>query len=709
MKANSSFKEQKSITRQGIQALYTFTPFKLLRAEAEEYTLILVPLAYFENRPSFRWRTESCKASFKVLITSQAYKKVVQPYQLYPFTFQKNSGDYYIYKRENIEKESNWAYPPTYMEFSWSALNSGYYCSLGFTLLSSQSRCPQEKYCPYYRPNSKRSSCKYYSGRPISYSSLFNVYPRIQRKFEDPTGGFVFLPVLAIRYKDRPLAVLRFTDHGSFVAFIDGVVFSPKLALMFTQPMVFLKEGLGFEIGNVRAIELEFLPETLDEFIRDILSSNNEITEWVILKYRLYIEDLKQHDFIREKRGLKAFERLDRIARYAIQEIKQDKNIAKIIEDVQSRKITPELVDFASILFLHSLAHTLKNVLVARYGCKTEDIDYYIEHPKLRILSTSSEKIRVVLFETAIGGFGYIMNFIEEIQKTSKADALEGLIRVAITSFVRSCEERVEKSLKNLENELNPFQERCKKLVDLILKIYHNSFPGTSVYPHVNAIRKAITEVAPELSEEERSLLDDLLAKGPHCWDGCQLCVMMERGCNFLPFDQPFLVSEKLLRMALEKIADMIEQPISLFPLKRGIRKEFEDLLSAARSKIDLVSPWISPEIVEDLLQMCLKRHLEVRIVTKIDPNNETQVRSIEKLTQVSKKYAPSFQAKVIDELHAKGMLVDDVMLLYGSFNFTISGLEENVENITVDFSLQGAKKFKEEFNELWKRAKPLA
>ncbi|MEM2741954.1 MAG: phospholipase D family protein, partial [Nitrososphaeria archaeon] len=139
-----------------------------------------------------------------------------------------------------------------------------------------------------------------------------------------------------------------------------------------------------------------------------------------------------------------------------------------------------------------------------------------------------------------------------------------------------------------------------------------------------------------------------------------------------------------------------------------GIRKEFESLLSAARFKVDLVSPWISPEIVEDLFKLHLERHLRIRIITRRDPENAAQVRSLEILTQLSKDYSPSFQAKVMDELHAKGMLIDDVMLLYGSFNFTISGLNANVENVVIDFSLQGTKKFNEEFNELWKNAKSL-
>jgi len=703
MRAGNSSREQKSIVRQGIQALYTFTPFKLLRAAEDEefYTLILAPVASFEVNPRPRWRSKSYKALLKVPISAKAkaYKRVVQPYKLYSFKFRKGSEDSYIYKQKGAEEERLWKYPPTYMEFSWSALNSGYYCSLGWTLLSSQSHCPQEEYCP----SMKGSPCPYYSRKPLSYASLFNVYPRIQRKFEDPIGELT--PMLGIRYEDRPLAMLRFTDCGSFLAFIDGVVFSPKLAWMFTQPMIFLEEGLGFKVGNVHAIELEFLPETLNDFIKNILLLDNKILKWIILKYRLYMGDSK--GYIHEKRGIKAFERLyGGIARQVVQGVEQDRTTVEIIKDIQDGSITPEIIDFACVLFLHSLAHILKNALVAKYGCKTEDIDYYIEHPRLRVLSAYHEKVRIVLFETATGGFGYLRSFVEEIKNVSRADILEELIDAAAKSFKESCEEKVEKSLKNLENELKPFQDRYKNLVNLILRIYHDSFPDTGVYPHVNSIRKAIAEAIPEFSPEERSLLDDLLAKGPHCWDGCQLCVMMERGCNFLPFDQPFLVSERLLRASLDKILSMIREPVSFFPLKKGVKKEFEYLLSAARSKIDLVSPWISPEIVEDLLRLSRERYLKVRIITKIDPSNETQVQSIERLIQASKD--SNLQAKVIDELHAKGMLVDDIMLLYGSFNFTISGLSANVENVAVDFSLQGAKKFKEEFDELWKRAKPL-
>jgi len=697
---------EKTIERQGIQALYTFTPFKLLRSKPGEfYTILLTPLSGFINPANLDWRSKSWKKRFKVLITPKFSKYIIHPYELYPKRFSIGSQDIFIYVRENVEMESNWKYPPTYIEFSYQSLNSGYHCMLGWTLLSSKERCPQEKYCPYRRG----SPCKFYYRSPISYISLFNVYSRIQTKFEDPEEVFVFSPILAIRYKEKPLAIFKFTNQGRFVSFIDGVIFSPKRAQISIHPIVFLKDGLGFEINNIHAIEIEFLPKVLEQFIGEILSSNDNILSWIILKYHLYINISDSQELIREENGFEAFKELDRIVESAISKNKHEKSAKDIIEAIRNRSIKQDIIDYACVLFLHSLAHILKNALVARYGCKAEDIGYYIEHPKLHTIGIPSGKVRIVLFETAIGGFGYIRSLVDEIRNTLKTSILEELISAALISFRKSCEEKVEKKLKNLEKELKPFEVSSERLVRLILRAYRDTFPNTAVYPHVNSIRKAISENIEDLSENERSMLDDLLAKGPHCWDGCQLCVMMERGCNFLPFDQPFLVSERLTSKALEIILDMLKKPISSSPLKRGIREEFEDLLSIASSEVDLVSPWISPEIVERFIQLSREKNLKIRILTKIDKDNRTQQESIEKMKIALKELPDTFEVRILDELHGKGMLIDDIILLSGSFNFTLSGLNENIENVIVNFNLSEIKEFKNKFNEWWVNSKPLA
>jgi hypothetical protein len=694
-----------SVKRQGIQALYTFTPFKLLEAKPEEYfTLLLTPLARFKNPPNLKWRSKGYKESFTVSFLEEGLKKkVVHPYLLFSVKLQRGCKDCYVYEREDVRKEDSWRFPPTYIEFSWSSLSSAYHCKLGWILLSSQSRCPYEGYCP----DMKGSPCPWYSTKPTSYSRLYNVFPRIQKRFEDPTSDLELLPVMAIRYKNRPLIIVRFTESGSFLAFIDGVIFSPKIPWILAQPVVFLEEKLGFRLRNVHAIELEFIPEVLEELIKDILLSNKEIARWIILKYRLYMGASKRQDYIYERRGFRAFEELEKVVSNAVQGLISDKSISEIVRDVQSGEVNQEIIDFASFLLLHSLAHTLKSALVAKFGCDVDDLEYYVEHSKLYSPSPFSGKTRIILLETAAGGFGYIKNFVNEVKETSNINIFKELIKDTLYSFIMSCEKKVEESLRDLENQLRPFQEESKELVDLILKAYRSSFPNTKVFPHIFSVRRVLSKVSSASSSEERSLLDDLIARAPHCWDGCQLCVAMERGCHFLPFDQPFLISEKLLRASLDKLLEMIEHPDYQAHLKRGVVKEFETLLSIAKSKIDLASPWLSREVVEHLLKVHREKGLKIRVLTAKDPNNEMQARSLEMLAHISRNN-PGFQTRTIEGLHAKGMLVDGIILLHGSFNFTISGLSSNIESVALTFDIRHVQEFKEKFDKLWNNAEHL-
>lgn len=709
----SQVSREKRIPRQGIQALYTFTPFKLLRAQAEAaYSLILVPVAYQEVTPSLRWRSRSCKDAFRIPVTEQFSKKVVQPHEIYAQNFSKDRPNKFIYRvsESKLKEEGAWRWPPVYMEFSWEALNASYFCSLGWVASSSQPLCPLTKECKFFKPTKRRGLCIYYRG-PIAYSSLYNVYPRILRRFEDPVAGFIYKPVLAIRFGDYPLAIIRFTDQGSFLAYIDGVVFSPKISWMRT-PMLFTKEGIGFKITDVNAIVIEFVPEILHAFIYKQLESNKDLASWIILKQELFMETETQDGYIRERRGFTAFRTLDQIVIQAIQgvqEPEEKERVRKILNRIKKSEFDESTIDFACVLFLHSLAHTLKNLLVARYGCRSEDISYYIEHPRLRVVGVPSEKIRIIIFETAMGGFGYIKNFVQEVRSSEKGENLEALLESAKNSFQRYCETRADRSMKTLEKELGKYRDEYAKFIDPIITGYHKSFPGTGLYPHVNSLRRALTSVLERIPDEIRPLLDDFIEKGPYCWDGCQLCVMLERECNFLPFDQPFLVSERLLRNSLEIICSAMKNPISFSPLRKGIMKEFETFISVASNKIDLVTPWISPEIIDSLLRLVVRKHLRVRVITKEDRENEVQVQSLKKLAQATKSYVPNFEARILDQLHAKGMLVDDIMLLHGSFNFTLSGLNSNVENATMDFSVIGTKRFGKEFEDLWKTARPIS
>jgi hypothetical protein len=471
------------------------------------------------------------------------------------------------------------------------------------------------------------------------------------------------------------------------------------------QPTIFLQEGLGFETNNVHAMELEFADDVLRDFIADHLHSNKKSAEWVTLKYNLYVADALS-GYIREKRGFEAFDRLDSLTLEAVSPSGRSNATRGIIENVRKSEITSDIVEFGEILFLHCLAHELKDIIVAETGCHTVDIGYYLEHPRLRTSGPPSAKIRIVVFEHAMGGLGYLRKFADEIREQG-GETLERHLASSVNGFDTVCTHKVDRSFATLQKELAFFEKDHPDIVRAILALYRDALPGTGVFPHLNSIRRAVSQTVNVIPGDLRSLLDDMLTRAPHCWDGCQLCVMFERECIFLPFDQPFFVSRTLLADSLRSISSMMKEPKVSAPLKKGVIREFESFLRLAQNQIDMATPWISPEVVDKLAELTLSNQLKLRLITKEDPQNETQIRSIAKLTDLAKKIT-NIETRLSQELHAKGMLVDNIMLLSGSFNFTLSGLSSNVESLDEDFSVKGCRRFSEQFDALWEKSRSL-
>ena len=695
------------VVRQGVQALFSFTPFKLLRASEEGYVLLLAPTSSMDVSPSFEWRSASLKSFFRVPITERYNKRVVLPHQLKSQRLDREGHRSYFYrvpsnKLKALAAKGDWGFPPVLMEFSYSALTQAHYCQLGWVVSSSHASCPLKSECPYFQAIKKTGECVHYKG-PSAYSSLYNVSPKMQRRFVDPVASFQFEPVIAIRYADNPLAIARFTEDGNFTAYVDGVIFYPKPKWITAQPSVFLKEGIGFRLSNIHAIEFEFPKEVLDKYVKDRLTGDPLVLRWISAKFLLYMNTMDEDTRIKEKGGLKAFKKLEKLVGQAVSEVKDDK-LSKLPSEISQRGIDDDLLNFAEVLLLHSFAHVLKNSLTAEFGIRSEDLAYAIEHPNIKTTSPALGKVRVLVFEPVEGGYGYLRAYASRLQSGENQSLVE-VFESQGRLLRENCEEKSLANLHRVSRELDQFKDQYEELVSAIQRAYALTFDTEGLYPHINAIRRAIGDLY-TVPDNVRPLLDDFLERGPHCWDGCQLCIMLERECNFLPFDQPFLVSEHLVRFLLEDMGTTLREPTVFHPLSKGIMEQFSHMTSLASRSIDVVSPWISPDIIGGLVRLHSTRQIRVRVITKEDPSNETQIASLRDLMEAQSKYAPMVQYRLSSEpLHAKGMIVDGIMALHGSFNFTQAGLKSNVENATVDYSTTGAKKFSLEFDRLWSKS----
>jgi hypothetical protein len=631
------------------------------------------------------------------------HKRIVQPHDLNPTVFTRGQTERYVFEPPN--RRWRWRYFPEHMEFSWEALRDAHYCAFGWVLLSSNRKdCPIARDCPAR----KGTPCKYYSG-PMAYSSLYNVYPLIRKKYEPPPDKRGNEPLAAIRYESMPLVTLTYIPNGSYVAFIDGVQFSAKSARMFRQPLLFLREGLGFRISQAPAIQFEFNKDTLRELIRDRLTSRPMLARWIKLKQQLYLDKNDGDASLTEGRGFTAFQRLDEVVALALSARRDGSTRAQsIVKAISEARVDDDLVDFASVLFVHSLTHLFLNWISARYGYGKGDFGYYLEHDRIQPMGLQKEGVRAFVFEAAVGGLGYLKSFAQDLTDSSKNVLTEllGSENQGIRAVLEFCEKRSSDRLRDLPIELNRVrsnEQPVNNLINAILAAYTKTFSDPYVYPHVNSIRRAVVD-AVAMTSETRDLMDDLLERGPHCWDGCPLCVMLERGCNYPPFDQPFLVTSRLTADIIRLLKKMVDSPAQIYPLKVGVVTEFHRFVSIARGTIDLVSPWLSPEVVKVLAEKAEENELEVRIITTKDITNKVHEESL----RVLREKRDHIRTKTSEQLHAKGMLIDGVMLLTGSFNFTISGLTSNVENLMVDFSLQGTTNFKKEFEDMWAKSQPL-
>ncbi|MGC8605801.1 MAG: hypothetical protein ACP5VS_19220, partial [Desulfomonilaceae bacterium] len=400
-----------AIGRRGIQALYTFTPFKIIRTDrGESYSIILAET--YHHRLSMPWHSKSVKDEFQFNVQPNLSKTVVQPYELYPKQFTSKINDEYIFERP----DHKWKYYPEYMEFSWKALKGGHYCMFGYVLLSSRNDCPIAKDCPVR----KGTPCKYYLG-PVAYSGLYNVFPQIRKKYELPPDKKENEPLAAIRYQTMPLLTITYVANGSYVAFIDGVQFSPKRAKILRQPLLYLKEGLGFRISNSPAIQFEFNKETLKELVQDRLKNNLILVRWIKLKQLLYMGKDETSGLIKGNGGFQAFQWMDDVVKLALSESGNGTEYAKdVVKAINEAKVDDDLIDFASVLFVHSFSHLFVNWISARYGYGKGDFGYYLEHDKIQPTGLQKEGVRTFIFEAAVGGLGYLKTFSQDLVDPNK-------------------------------------------------------------------------------------------------------------------------------------------------------------------------------------------------------------------------------------------------------------------------------------------------
>ncbi|WP_251343765.1 hypothetical protein [Haloplanus halophilus] len=607
-----------SSNRSGMQALYSFTPFSL--QNTSPYELLLTPVSYLRTD---RWlkseyRSQSVRDSYKV--TKETFEKdVVHPHSLRTKTFREEDDASIEFKHHKYKQRSAWQYPPMYAEFSYEALNSGYSCQLGWVLTSSNKQeCPMRQHCPDFTGGSR---CDHYEG-PFQYERLFKIYPGIVRGYQDPTSGN-YDYVTSIRGDAESLAKLSFTTAGQVNAYINEITFDYKPSYMFGSPSLYTQEGIGFRMENVNAVQLSFGDESLHDMLLDLLEENEALRNWIALKYHLYV-DLDYVDTIKPKGGFDAFEELRDAVEAGIrggedEERDEDTDLDALIEAVETVDFeTDELaMEFAEITFIHTIAHALRDWLVNTYGCDHDHIEYYLEHPELELQDIPADSKRIVFFESAIGGFGYLDSLKRDLRDEDSETSFESILD-SVHSFLDEHRSQVHESKSKATNKLAQYDTDDAERVGTGLE----TLEDINIFPHPKAIRQGIHQVNDlgNRSERERALLDDIFQHVPICWDGCTFCVDDDEDCSFLPFDRPFLISRDLAYRGTEYLLEKIREPeTSGKSLPNDFYGILYDAFLEAESTVILVVPKIDLQVLEDVAKFAQDSRVQARFVTTED------------------------------------------------------------------------------------------
>lgn len=716
----------KPLERSGIKLLYTFTPFKIIKSTKDKYVIQLIELSGFKTYPKkLLWKSVSSYVKFRVKMKAKAKeirKSVITPIELYATTFTEPGNRYIFVRCFNSREKKTYdecletiyakageifaRYRPIFAEYSYKALDHPYTCRQGYVLISSSETCPLAKVCP--RRRVELGTCKYYVSVKNTYAGLYYVYPLVKKEInvrsEKDLESIVILP-----YNGLPLVKIAFTSKAELRAYISAIILTPKMRWLIFYPRFYLfpRETIGIQLQNVHALILHFNKKLLVDVLKKILIRSEKVFRWITFKY-LYgrYMPLKGRQTAKVIDGYKGFNEMEKTYSTILEHPNREHELKKQLMNTNLLQ-NMDFLNFATFVLIHTLAHALLTLISTTLNVPEEELGYYIDHPILEGLTLPEEEIRLIVFEDAIGGYGYLKTLAADIRENP--ETLEHMFRTMLNFLVEE-DKKVKKNLSTinitLDNILNAIEkENVKEIIKTRIMRLLELRNTLNVIPHIIALRNVVLNGL-ELDEKTRSLIEELFSGLPLCWDGCLHCVMMEKGCMFPSFDQVFTVSKSMLQHFLEQILPSIHKLSYSLYFTSNVKEHVENLIENAKEEILISTASLSPITIEYLGKLLKEKPgLNIKILATSEFETYRHWQAVKKLGILAKTTG-RIEARLLDKVHAKGILIDNLVLIKGSFNFTKRGFEINVENLDIEYNPQEIRRFREGYIKIWNIAK---
>jgi len=143
----------------------------------------------------------------------------------------------------------------------------------------------------------------------------------------------------------------------------------------------------------------------------------------------------------------------------------------------------------------------------------------------------------------------------------------------------------------------------------------------------------------------------------------------------------------------------IIPEKIVTRPVFRNIRPDVIYQLEQAKTSIFVCVAWFTEPILRDILEAKMKSGVEVRVITFDDGINAKNGVDFGNIPHISVK------AERHGIMHQKYCVVDNYVVIAGSYNWTKNAESKNDENIEITHGWENANKYTREFLDKWNKA----
>ena len=593
---------------------------------------------------------------------------------------------------------------------SWKLrLDYPYFCYKGLGLSTD----PFDVSCPF------KSKCRLSSDRggpcdgKIFWSGKYykrRFYPKSYplRRLRIRRGGLTI-------YEERfPFSLIKFAAYEK--KRVESRWYAVEIGTWFinARPTVriFFDTEIGYAIPT-SIMEISFDSDWLKNVIREILNKEKELRKNIALKFILHKALGRTLDYKRLSKTIKKL--MDKKSELA-------KEYIKYVEDSH---IDDNLINFAKRVLLHSMEHNLTQYILDKFA--GVDISfvltkYYHRYSDKIILAENAKNGRIGIVDTitrAIRENGlpnfiyYFTNWLFNYLTLHSND----FNRIALLRM-RKAEKTLSQAISRLEKGDSREQDIAKKIRKVCKKVeeFKKELDDSNMELDITLARTVLLagRIISETDVVEiGDYFDDILEKYGFklCLDGCNGCVRLERYCGE-GTQQILTTSKTLLHSFTKYLNDIIVRGLTKRSSELG--KDIEPILFNVKKNLDILCPYISPRYANKLVQLASKG-VKVRVITWMPRKEDSKYGFQKESLKILKENLrlENLSVRVEDKpeirlIHDKTYIADNIVLT-GSFNLTESAFHGNFERAEIKLHPQTIKIEKEQYEELWKRARDLS